>query len=388
MNGSIPLGRVLGVRISAHWSVLLIAALLVWALAGGLLPTQVPEASEAARLVAAVITVGAFFASLLAHELAHAVVARRHGLTVHGITLWVLGGVSHLGDDHPTPEVELRVAVVGPLTSLAIAAVTGLAWFLLAATDLVLVREVTRWLALVNAVLGVFNLAPAFPLDGGRVLRAWAWRRTGDRVRATRQAVATGRAIGQAMIALGLLQVLLLGRLDGLWFALIGWFLTQAGPAEEARVVAGGLLREVRVADVMTRHPVVAPDWMTVERCIEAVVTPSGVSAYPLVDLDGGVTGLVTLRTLASVPGDERGSTRLRDVGVPRDRVPTARPDDHLLDVVARTGTAPGTRILVFDDDGALVGIVSGSDVTRAMEIALLQGEQPTAEPQPVDAPA
>jgi len=374
---SVRLGRIMGIPVGMHWSVLVIAALLVWGLATGWLPERLPDTSQAARYAAAVVAVLAFFGSLLAHELAHAVVARRHGIEVEGITLWLLGGVARLqADGAGNARVELRVAVVGPLTSLAIAAVAAIGWLGLRVTDLALVSEVVLWLALVNAILAVFNLMPALPLDGGRIYRARLWARTGDKTAATRRATVVARRFGHVLVAIGVLEVLLLGLIGGLWLVLLGWFISQASRAEESQVIAGAALHGRRVSDVMTPDPVTAPDWLTVDRFIDQIVTGARMSTYPLVDLDGSVTGLVTLRRLASVAPAARATTRVRDVASGRDAVVTAHPNEPAIDLFARLQATAGSRALVFDD-GRLVGIVSPTDVARALEIELLRHADP-----------
>jgi Zn-dependent protease len=379
VEDSVRLGRIMGIPVGMHWSVLVIVALLVWALATGWLPERLPDTSQVARYAAAVVAVLAFFGSLLAHELAHAVVARRHGIEVEGITLWLLGGVARLDTaGREDPRIELRVAVVGPLTSLGIAAVAAVAWVALGVTTLALVSEVVLWLAVINAILAVFNLMPALPLDGGRLYRAVLWARTGDKAAATRRATVVARRFGHVLVAIGVLEVLLLGLIGGLWLVLLGWFIGQAAQAEESQVMAGAALQGRRVADVMTRDPVTAPDWLTVDRFIDQVVTGARMSTYPLVDLDGSVTGLVTLRRLASVPPAARATTRVRDVAVARAAVVTAQPDEPAIDLFARLRATAGSRALVFDD-GQLVGIVSPIDVARTMEIELLRHADPVA---------
>lgn len=372
MEDTVRLGRILGIPVGMHWSVLAIVALMIWALATGWLPQRLPDSSQAARYAAATVAAVALFGSLLAHELAHALLARHHGVQVEGITLWLLGGMARLHPTHDDPQVELRVAVVGPMTSLALAAVAGGLWLVLQGAALALAAEVMLWLALVNAILGVFNLVPAFPLDGGRAYRAWVWRRTGDRAAATRRAATVGRRFGTGLVALGILELLLLGAVGGLWLALVGWFISQAARAEGSQVAVQCALDGLCVADVMTPDPVTAPDWLTVDHFIDEIVTHARVSTYPLIDIDGTVTGLVTLRRLASVPLAARASTRVRDVAQQLDVVTISRPDEPAIELLQRLPTAPGVRALVLDH-GHLVGIVSPSDVARTLEIALLR---------------
>lgn len=378
MRDTIRLGRILGIPVGTHWSVLVIVALIVWALTTGWFPERLPEASEAARYAAATVAAVGLLGSLLVHELAHALLARRHGVQVEGITLWVLGGVTRLQTTNGDPRVELRVAVVGPLTSLAIAALAGTVWLVLQATALGVAGEVALWLALVNTIVGVFNLVPAFPLDGGRAYRAWVWQRTGDRTAATRRAATLGHGFGHGLVALGLLELLLLGAVGGIWLAMVGWFIGQAASAEESQVAVSAALGGLRVADLMTPDPVTAPNWWTVDRFIDTIVTRGRVSTYPLIDLDGRVTGLVTLRRLASVPPTARASMRVSEVAAGLDAITISQPDEPAIELLQRLPTAPGARALVLDHD-RLVGIVSPTDVARTLEIALLRDDESSA---------
>lgn len=236
----IALGKISGFAVSVNWSVLLIGWLLTWSLATGGLPHGAPGHPSAAYWLAAAMAAVVFFASLLAHELAHAAAARRHGIGVEGITLWLFGGVARLDREPLTPGADLRVAAAGPLASLGLAAVFGTGSLIVDAMPVPhLVASVTGWLAGVNLMLGAFNLIPGAPLDGGRVLRAGLWRRWGDRRRAAVAAVRVGVVGGYGLVGLGLAQFLVAGGVGGLWFVFVGWFIVSAaraeGELEEAR---------------------------------------------------------------------------------------------------------------------------------------------------------
>ena len=234
MRTSIRLGRFFGIPVGLSWSVLLIAGLLTLSLGATLLPASASGYSDLAYFAAAVIAAVLFFGSLLAHELAHAIVARGHGVEVEGITLWLLGGVAQLRSEAPSARAELGIAAVGPATSLALAGVFGLAAlgahiFMLPA----LVVAVLGWLALINAALAVFNLIPAAPLDGGRVLAGVLWAAHGDQWRAAETAAKAGRVVGGGLIAFGLLGFFVPLPYGGPWTALIGWFVMSTAAAEE-----------------------------------------------------------------------------------------------------------------------------------------------------------
>ena len=255
IGNGVRLGSVNGIPVKADWSLLVIIWLLTWSLATGGLPALAGGYSTGAYWVAAALTSVAFFASLLAHEFAHSFVARRDGIEVRGITLWLLGGVSELTEEATNPSDDLRIAFVGPLASLAVAVLAFIvAGILDIANVSLLVVACFSWLGSVNVILGVFNLIPAAPLDGGRVLRAILWRRTGDRTRASLSATKAGRAFGYVLVAVGFVEFVY-ATWSGLWFVLLGWFLLSAAHAEENQIKLGGALSGVRVRDTMALTP-------------------------------------------------------------------------------------------------------------------------------------
>jgi Zn-dependent protease len=373
VEDSFRLGRIAGISVGVNWSLLVVFWLITWALAGARFPDQYPDEATAAYWVAAAATALLFYASLLAHEMAHALVARAKGVHVEGITLWLFGGVAKLDRDATTPEDELRITGVGPLVSLGAAAVffaVSLALDAVGVPDLAV--GAFRWLALINVILAVFNLIPAAPLDGGRILRALLWRRWDDRVRAAVVSSRAGRVFGYVLIGLGLLEFAAGAGLGGLWFVFLGWFLLNAARAEEQHVLLRGALDGVKVRDVMTPHPHVAPDWMPVDEFLEEHLWRHRFSAFPVRDLDGKLTGLVTLARLKTVRSDRRSEVTVREIACPLGEVASAAPDEPLLDLLPRLSECTDGRALVFSD-GELVGIVSPTDVNRALTFASLR---------------
>jgi len=305
---------------------------------------------------------------------AHAVVARRSGIEVSSITLWVFGGVAQLKGEPPSPGADLRIAAAGPLTSLGLGAVFGAAALALNVTGgNGLPTAVLGYLGGVNILLAVFNLVPAAPLDGGRVLRAILWLRWNNRVRAAIAAARTGRILGSALAAYGFLQVLWGASLSGLWLVLVGLFLTSAAHAEEQQTRLASSLGGVRVGQVMSAHPVVADPDQTVAQFVQDVVLTHSLSTYPLTDAAGRLTGLVTLNRIRAVPPDRRATTRLREIACPPDEVPAAHPDELLVELLPRMVGCSDGRAVVVDQDRTVVGIVSPSDVSRAMQLAELR---------------
>ena len=367
MGQTFSLGRINGIRIGVNWSVLLIVALLAYGLAAGQFPAEAPHRPVAEYIVAAIITAVAYIGSLLAHELAHSLVARRNGVRVDGITLWLLGGVSRLQGEFPDPGAELRVAGAGPLASLVLGGVFWLlAWGLHEAGVQGVVVAALAWLGFINILLAVFNVIPAAPLDGGRLLQAILWAITKDKLKAAMWSARSGQVFGWALIVIGAYLVLARRDYSWLWFIILGWFLTSAATAENQQAVVQSRLRTVAVRQIMTADPVTAPASDTVAQFQHDFLPWSRHSAFPVVDA-GQVLGLVTLRRINQVPAAERGRTTLRDVACSLDDVARTTPDEPVSDVLPRLNECSEGRALVFAD-GHLAGIVSPSDISRALQ--------------------
>lgn len=376
MHESIRLGTVRGIAIGVNWSVLAIAALLAWGLADGYLPEAAPGHGTGAYWAAAVLAVVVFLGSLLAHELGHSLVAQGHGVVVEGITLWLFGGVAKLRSEAVTPQDELKIATAGPAVSILLTAVfAAVALALDAGGTSELVVETFAWLALINGILAVFNLAPAAPLDGGRVLHALVWRWSHSRARATRVSTTAGRTFGYLMVGVGIALVAV-GYLGGAWIALIGWFVISAANAEATHALLQGALADVRIRDVMTPRPITVPASMPVDALLEHAFLAHHCSAFPVVDDAGRPVGLVTLRRLRSLPVTDRVGRTAGDIAIPVERAVVVHPDDALVATLEHLAPdAPGDgRMLVFDGP-VLVGIVSPTDIHRALELASLRGD-------------
>jgi Zn-dependent protease/predicted transcriptional regulator len=367
MKASFRLGRIAGIRIGVNWSVLVIFGLIAWGLVTSRFPATYPQYGTGAYVAAAVLTAVVFFASLLAHEMSHALVARRNGLRVEDITLWLFGGVARLSGEARNPGAELRIAGVGPLVSLLLGVVFFVVAGLLAAGGYEgLVLAGFAWLGGINIALAVFNVIPAAPLDGGRLLRSIIWWRTGDRLKAIRWSSRAGQVFGWVLVALGLITFFIGRGFGGLWLALIGWFLIGAATAENRQAGVRSQLGELAIRDVMTAHPVTAPGSMTVEDLLGSDLIRHRYSSFPLTEDGGSPIGLVTLNQIRQVPPQSRATTQLRDIGCPLEHVAQARPEEPVADLLARLSECAEGRALVLSD-GALVGIVSPSDVSRVL---------------------
>lgn len=376
MRATLSFGRIAGIPVGAHWSALVGVVLLGQLLALTVLPALAPGRTAAVYWLAGVVGALVLVLSLLVHELAHAVMARRAGLGVRRITLWLLGGVSELAEQPARPGPEVRIALVGPLASLVLCGLFAAgAWAGPRFGAPVVVVAVLSWLATMNLVLGVFNLLPGTPLDGGRVLHGLVWRHTGDRERAARTAAGAGRLIGALLAGLGILLVLQ-GRWDGLWLVLVGWFLSGAAAAEQMHTVLAERLRGVRAGDVMTRDPRVARGWWTVAMFLEHMLAPDGprCRVFPVVDFERRLVGVLHLGGLAAVAPTARAATTLREVARPHPGELVVTPDT-LLERVLERPLVPGRDLVVVEQDGRVVGVLTTSDLQRIVELRALTVE-------------
>lgn len=383
MGNTVKLGRVLGVEVGVNWSVLVVFVLIAWGLARTVLPQEEPGHSHAVYWTAALVTAALFFLCLLAHELSHAVVARRNGLTVSGITLWLLGGMTRLDGDMPSASAELRVAGIGPLVSLVLGALfTGFVLALRTAGAPGPVTASAGWLGAINILLAVFNSLPAAPLDGGRLLRAVMWWRTGDRDRSALAAASAGRFLGWLFIGGGTVLLFLTGSIEGFWFALTGWFLLVSATAESRQTRVHALLAGIRARQIMTPDPEPVAASLTVEHFLEQGSLLHRGSAFPLTVGDPTPIGLITLERIHRVPPYARDDIRLREIMYPLDQVVVAAPDDPAEALIPRLTTAPAHHALILDD-GRLVGMVTPSDVSRAMQWASARSRASGSGPIP-----
>jgi Zn-dependent protease len=364
-RSSIRLGRIFGIPVGLDWSLLVIAGLLTVSLAADRFPAEFPGEPTGAYWVVGVATAAIFFASVLAHELAHSVVARRHGVRVDGITLWMLGGVAKLGGESPTPRAELLISAAGPGTSVALAGLFAAGATVMSGLGAPeLLGSALAWLAVINAVLAAFNLIPAAPLDGGRILASLLWFHHDDRHRAVATAAQVGVVFGWALVGAGGIGWLAGLGFGGLWTALIGWFLVSAARAEGEVARSRMAFGDARVGDVMTPNPPRARGWLTVEEFLREDAPRLQDPVVVVERFDGGVAGLANVEQLRAVPPFEAATRRVLDYTVQRPAIRTAQRDDRLSDVAARPARGPSQSILVFDGE-ELVGIVTPTDVKR-----------------------
>jgi PDZ domain-containing secreted protein/Zn-dependent protease/predicted transcriptional regulator len=379
MNSSFTLFRVRGIAIGANWSWLIVAAFFVFSLTSYFAATY-PGLTGSTYVAMGFVTVVLFFGSLVLHELGHAFRALKEGMEIEGITLWLFGGVAKFKGMFPSAGAEFRIAIAGPIVTAVISGGLFVLTALLNAVKApVEIVGIPFYLAQINLLLLGFNLVPALPLDGGRVYRAYLWQRKQDFSAATAQAARTARGIATAMIVLGALMFLRTSG-SGLWFVFLGWFLLQAARGEATYARFRQALGGLTVGDLMTRDvEIVDPD-LSLASFFDDVVHLRGHSAYPVVE-DGRFLGLLSLRRAAEIPAEQRFDRVARDAMAPRAEVPTMTPDTDVNELVPHL-QADGGRVVVLDDE-RVVGIVSSSDVAKAIQFAQLHG--PIAGPHPVE---
>ncbi|BBX82979.1 site-2 protease family protein [Mycolicibacterium aubagnense] len=371
MEPGIPLGRVAGIPLSVHWSVLVILWLFGWSLADSL-PATAPGHSTGIYWLAGLSGAVVLILSVFAHELTHAFVARRYGVEVHGIQMWLFGGIAQLESEAKDARAEFRIAASGPVTSLILAGLfAAVATALRGVAGADIVTAVIWWLAAINVVVGLFNLLPGAPLDGGRILRAYLWKRHGDAERAATQSLRAGRVLAYMLIGVGLFEFLRGITVGGVWLVFIGWFLLSAARTEQMTRWTRRALAGLAVADVMTAHPHTAPGWISVDEFIQRYLLGDRHSAYPVEDRNGDITGLITLRQLRNIAPELRVSTLVSEAAIPRDRVPETNIHESITDLLGRLDPACGSRALVVDA-GRVVGIVTAEDILRLVDVRAL----------------
>jgi Zn-dependent protease/CBS domain-containing protein len=362
---AIPIGRIFGITIDLDYSWFLIVGLLAWLLAVSYYPAEFHNWSTGEYWLMGFITAVMLFVSVLIHELGHSLVAKKFGMSVPRITLFIFGGVSQIAAEPPSAGAEFWMAVVGPIVSFALAA---LFWevepLLVWSSPLYALAE---YLALINLILGAFNLIPGFPLDGGRVFRAIIWKFSGKYQRATSIAAATGRFFGFLFIFVGVWQMLSANVFNGLWIAFIGWFLESAASSQLQQEVLKGVLGKHKVLDAMKRDfPRVAPD-VTLQELVDKYILQTG-SHYFVVSDGGGPVGLVTLAAVREVPRSSWPATTVSQVVIPLQKLERTRPDAMLWSVLEKMGRDGVDQLPVMDGNG-IVGMLSREDIVHYLRV-------------------
>lgn len=367
MSGSVSIGKIFGIRVEVHFSWLIVLVFLAVSLAISWFPLAAPNISPGVDYGLSVLAAFLLLASVLVHELAHSLVARSRGLPVKSITLYIFGGVSNIEQEPKSPGEEFWLAFVGPLTNLVLAALFFGITFAFGRNALV-ARAFFGYLALANAILGVFNLIPGFPLDGGRVLRAFLWKVSGSLRRATRWAAFVGQIIAYLFILGGVWLFFLGNFLDGIWIGFIGWFMLTGAQSASQQVMIDSVLRGVAVSSVMIPRPLAVQANSSVQALVDQVMFPYGLRAV-LVEQGELLAGIVTFQDVSRLPRERWGQTPVAYVMIPRERLHTVRPDQQLVDVVSMLSEHDVNQLPVVEPDGRVVGLLTRQGVLRFIEM-------------------
>jgi Zn-dependent protease/predicted transcriptional regulator len=370
LRSGIPIGKAFGISLRLHYSWFIIFILVTWALTASYFPSVYPSWSLASRIAAGIITSLLFFGSVLVHELMHSIVSQRQGIPVQSITLFVFGGVSQITEEPKQPKDEFRMAIAGPLSSLVIGGIFFGIFFAVRNIDnfaAQFVAAIAYWLGYINLALGVFNLIPGFPLDGGRVFRSLWWWRSRNLKSATRIASNIGRVIGFLFIFGGVWLVFAGYWFNGLWFALIGWFLESAAIGSYRQLLLQEMLKGHVASEVMSRDCVVVSPETNIERLVNENILTSGRRCFPVVD-DSQIMGMMTLHNVRAVPRERWGAATVKEAMTPFDRLKWVRPDEELSSVL-RLLTENDINQVPVVQDGQIVGMVTRENLLNFVNI-------------------
>lgn len=370
LGNRLRIARLFGIPIYLDGSWLIIFALVTYSLAASYFPSLYPRWSSFTYWGVALITSVLFFLSVLVHELAHSLVSLALGQRVRGITLFIFGGIAEIEEEPPRALYEFLVAVVGPLTSMAIGVVSlfvgwVIFWWLWPVQT---VHAVLRYIGVLNVLLAVFNLLPGFPLDGGRIFRSLVWALTGSYRRATQIATTVGEGLAWLFIIGGGILVFSGHVFDGIWLAFIGWFILSAARGTMQAVEMRRLLEPVPVAQLMrTTLPVVVP-YLTLDVLADTILN-TGQRAFLVRDPQEGPLGIVTLSDVQGVPASQRAEMRVADVMTPFDALLTVKPSDSLWQALELMAKHDVHQVPVVDETGEIVGVVRRNDILRFLQL-------------------
>lgn len=369
-RGRLHLFDVAGIKITVDYSWLIIFILVIWSLSSGYFPFHFPDYGWRLYWIAGLIATVLFFASIVIHELAHSLTALGAGLKIPEITLFLFGGVAHLSEEPADPKAELKIAVAGPLASFALAAIFWAIQGALAGKVPTLVVAVFEYLAYINLALGVFNLVPGYPLDGGRILRAVIWWKTGSMTVATKWASDVGKGFAWALIVLGVVRIFSGALVGGFWLVLIGMFLKGLAATGYESVVVKQSLEGVRVDDVMIRDVISIPAELTLHDAADEYFMRYGHGGFPVVR-EGRAVGLICLAGIKEVPPEERQTRTVEQVMIPLGDQVEISPDHSLIDAMKKMSLSGVGRLLVMQND-RMIGMITKTGMLRFMEIKRL----------------
>jgi Zn-dependent protease/CBS domain-containing protein len=365
MKATFKLFRIAGITIGIHYTWIFAVIFFSWTLAMVYFPSAYPAWSTAIYWITGVAGALLIFVSVLLHEIAHSLVANARGIPVHSITLFILGGASNLEEEPQKPAAEFAMAIVGPLTSLALAAIFwGLSF--LPTDKTTPLAAILSYMAIINMYLGVFNLLPGFPMDGGRVLRSIIWGATGSLTRATNIAGIVGQFFGWAFIGLGVFFMISVSLFNGLWIAFIGWFLNSSADASRKEVALRERLGHIKVRELMNPNvPTIQPE-TTVQEMVTNIFRKQHGRAVPVCQ-DGRLIGIATITDVKKLSQDKWATTPVEKI-MTRDPLYTVFPEDNLNKALTLIAKNDINQVLI-DDQGKCAGLLSRADIIRLIQM-------------------
>jgi Zn-dependent protease/predicted transcriptional regulator len=365
IGGGFNLGKLFGIQFRLHYTWFIIFLLITVSLSWRVFPVAYPGWSQPVYWTIGIVTSLLFFASVLAHELAHSLVGRANGIPIKSITLFIFGGVAQMTREATKASAEFKMAAAGPACSLVIGGVFAVVWVLTRGV-IEPVSAMAFYLAQINVVLAIFNLIPGFPLDGGRVFRSLMWRFSGNYQRSTRIATRLGQGIAYAFILGGVLMLVFLQEwIGGLWLIFIGWFLQNAASASYRQAQWQEAIHGITASQVMTQHYTTVPPHITLSQLVEGYVLLKGQRFFLVAD-EGGFKGILTLRNIKSAARSDWDKTLIEKVMVPADRMKAARPEQDVLSIMAELNENNINQMPVVRD-GQVIGLITRDNLLRAL---------------------
>lgn len=363
----IGLFRIGGIEIRIDYSWFIIFALVFFSLSAGYFPHHYPDQETLTYWLGGLLATLLFFASILIHELSHSFMARHYGIEIRAITLFLFGGMAQISEEARDAKTEFRIAIVGPFTSFALALVFWAVMRLVAQAGTGMLVVIFEYLAWINLALGIFNLLPAFPLDGGRVFRALWWWRKGSLTQATKVASDMGKGFAFALMLLGGLQIFAGALVGGIWLILIGMFLRGMAEGGYQEVLLRRYLTDTRTGEIMVEAAVSMPPDISIEEAVSDYFLRYGYHGFPVVE-NGRVKGVISLSTLKNVSPDRRGTTTVEDCMMQLDESLQVGPDTSLSEALGKMTRESVGRLIVMRDN-QMIGLITRTGLLRFLEV-------------------
>jgi len=371
MSFNIKIGKVFGIRIEIHASWFIIFLLITWTLATAYFPSAHPELNSLAYWIMGIIAAILLFVSVLLHELSHSLVARKNGLPIRKITLFIFGGIAHMSDEPSDAATEFKMAIAGPLCSIALVIIFGFLAKFLSNLELWLpIYAVVKYLAWINGILAGFNLIPGFPLDGGRVLRAAIWKYTNDLRKSTLIASRVGKGFAFLLMGFGILSMLFTPNfISGIWLMFIGFFLYQAAEMGYMQVSLKKALTGIKVKDVMREDVITVDDFINLETLVNEYFFKYRYGSFPVVSPDDKIVGIITLNKVKEVDKNKWSQLKVSEVMDKNiDRI-SVYPDQEAASVMNRIVRDDIGRVLVINENKELVGLLTRRDIMQILKL-------------------